>query len=124
MADGVVLETYYSHLTSIKFCGLKASVLEDKYKAMYEAVTAPIIDMRTFINTCDIWSSFMKKYFNLAFNVVQKMIEGHPILIQCGGPEYRVDGIISSLMQIIVDPYYRNMAGFCSLIDKDWAVFG
>lgn len=32
--------------------------------------------------------------------------------------------VVSSLIQIIVDPYWRSIAGFQSLIQKEWVVLG
>eukprot|EP00127_Corallochytrium_limacisporum_P006676 Clim_evm55s232 gene=Clim_evmTU55s232 len=32
--------------------------------------------------------------------------------------------ILSSLAQLLVDPYYRTIGGFCDLIVKEWAAYG
>lgn len=32
--------------------------------------------------------------------------------------------VISSLTQILLDPYFRTMHGFASLIQKDWVALG
>lgn len=30
------------------------------------------------------------------------------------------DAVVVSLLQIIMDPYFRTLKGFCTLIDKEW----
>lgn len=42
------------------------------------------------------------------------------VLIQADYPEHATDGLIVSLCQIMVDPFFRTIPGFLVLLDKEW----
>ncbi len=44
-------------------------------------------------------------------------------MIELGGPGYETDSTLSSLVQIIIDPYYRTLEGFAVLLDREWIHF-
>lgn len=34
------------------------------------------------------------------------------------------DYVVSSLLQVVIDPFARTSEGFCHLIDKEWVLMG
>ncbi|KAL7711870.1 Myotubularin phosphatase domain-containing protein [Entamoeba marina] len=58
-----------------------------------------------------------------AYLTVDKLVNGNTVLVHCSDGWDRTSQIVS-LVQLIVDPYYRTIKGFQSLIDKDWIAFG
>ena len=64
------------------------------------------------------WPFILDRTLREAINVAD-FLRRQPVLIHCptGG-----DGsaVLSSLAQIIIDPFYRTFEGFKSLILKDW----
>ena len=43
------------------------------------------------------------------------------IMLQNGGEGFvQCDIVLSCLLQILVDPFYRTMDGFCALIVREW----
>ena len=59
-----------------------------------------------------------------ANRIVDILENGSTVLLQRGGAEFTVDTALSCLVQVIVDPYYRTLHGFCVLIEKEWIRFG
>ena len=50
-------------------------------------------------------------------------LKTNSVIIEMGGPGFETDATLCSLVQLIVDPYYRTMEGFCTLIDREWIHF-
>ena len=46
-----------------------------------------------------------------------------PTLVHCSDGWDRTSQL-SSLAQLLLDPYYRTVAGFAALVEKDWCAFG
>eukprot|EP01125_Pyxidicula_operculata_P017251 TRINITY_DN603_c0_g1_i1.p1 TRINITY_DN603_c0_g1~~TRINITY_DN603_c0_g1_i1.p1 ORF type:complete len:2599 (-),score=583.24 TRINITY_DN603_c0_g1_i1:6794-14590(-) len=61
-------------------------------------------------------SSFLKKSNEIANHLKQK----NSVLVQSAGAGYENEMVLTSLTQILCDPYYRTIQGFCFLIDKEW----
>jgi hypothetical protein len=58
---------------------------------------------------------------NAAGSVVDLLVDGHLVVIQSGGPDQRfLDSILACLTQMLLDPHYRTIDGFCTLLRKDW----
>ncbi len=49
--------------------------------------------------------------------------EGRPVVVHCSDGWDRTSQI-SSLAQLILDPYYRTMEGFEVLVEREWLAFG
>lgn len=67
------------------------------------------------------WPVYIEEVLQKAFDVVLTL-KRHSVLIHCPTGS---DGscVLSSLAQIIMDPYYRTFEGFKALIYKEWLFF-
>lgn len=64
---------------------------------------------------------YIKELLNASASIVDLISDGHLVVIQSGGPDQRfVDSILACLTQMLLDPHYRTIDGFCILLRKDW----
>lgn len=61
---------------------------------------------------CINWSSHLAK----------KMGEDQSVIV-IGTQKNLSYYVILSLVQVMMEPYYRTLAGFCKLIEKEWVLF-
>ncbi|CAH8857832.1 unnamed protein product [Trichobilharzia szidati] len=70
------------------------------------------------------WFTYMKSLLELAGTVVDLLdLQGASVALCLENGSDVVTQIVS-LVQVMLDPYYRTIAGFWSLIDKEWLIFG
>jgi hypothetical protein len=61
---------------------------------------------------------------SLVSQIVSSLSSGQTVTIQDAGPHYLSASLLLSLVQIVVDPYYRSLLGFSYLIEREWSQFG
>ena len=54
---------------------------------------------------------------------VERLRQGAAVLVHCSDGWDRTSQI-ASLVQVVLDPFYRTLVGLTRLIDKDWVAFG
>ena len=69
------------------------------------------------------WLEFLSDIICGANLVINKLSEKINVICHCSDGWDRTSQICS-LVQIILDPYFRTFAGFAVLIEKDWVSFG
>eukprot|EP01031_Cornospumella_fuschlensis_P044073 gene44073-53884_t len=57
------------------------------------------------------------------FVTEQVHVHAHTVLVHCSDGWDRTPQV-TSLAQILLDPFYRTVSGLCMLIEKDWCAFG
>ena len=65
----------------------------------------------------------LNSYLAHATKIAQKITNSQTVILQSGGTRYQTEPIISSLVLLLLDSHYRTLAGFASLIDKEWIAF-
>ncbi|EDR23997.1 hypothetical protein, conserved [Entamoeba dispar SAW760] len=73
--------------------------------------------------TSSKWLYHINKILKGTYLTTNKFLNGNSLLIHCSDGWDRTSQIVS-LVEIIVDPYYRTIEGLEALIDKDWIAFG
>src|SRR5690348_16864501 len=64
---------------------------------------------------------YVKEMLTASATIVDLLVDGHLVVIQSGGPDQRfLDSILACIVQMLLDPYYRTIDGFCTLLRKDW----
>ncbi|PRP75101.1 leucine-rich repeat-containing protein [Planoprotostelium fungivorum] len=69
------------------------------------------------------WFLCLKKFLAGTSEIVKIIQTGETVLIQESG-EANSGTVVSSLAQILLDPYYRSIEGFNVLIEKEWCSLG
>lgn len=80
------------------------------------------------INKSSLKKTNWLKYISILLISTEKLVKSmilnnSNILIHCSDGWDRTSQI-SSLIQVCIDPYYRTIQGFITLIEKDWLSFG
>ncbi|CAB1319181.1 unnamed protein product, partial [Coregonus sp. 'balchen'] len=75
-------------------------------------------------NTTEFWMSDMKQCLQKAVEVVECLEKENTnvLIMEEGGSDLCC--VVSSLVQLMLDPYYRTLLGFQSLVQKEWVVGG
>ena len=69
------------------------------------------------------WFTFVYLLLKNADEISKKLQENNSVLIHCSDGWDRTSQL-SSLSQILLDPFFRTINGFAILIEKDWLSFG
>lgn len=69
------------------------------------------------------WLSQLREIFDAASKVANFVTTGTTTIVQCNDGVDRTSQVVS-LAQILLDPYYRTIRGFGTLIEKEWCSYG
>jgi len=69
------------------------------------------------------WFDHLNSVLSSAIKVAEAIQQGSSVLVHCSDGWDRTPQI-TSLAQLLLDPYYRTTEGFLALITKEWVSFG
>lgn len=69
------------------------------------------------------WLSHVRYVLKASYDSAMFIRSGSPVLVHCSHGWDRT-AQVCSLSQLFLDPYYRTMAGFKILVEKEWCSFG
>ncbi|KAM8961599.1 myotubularin-related protein 12 isoform 2-T2 [Pelodytes ibericus] len=75
----------------------------------------------SLLDTCN-WLEIIRQCLKKAIDVIENLETQNVVLKEDNGSDFCC--VISSLVQIMMDPYYRTQHGFQSLIQKEWVMGG
>jgi len=114
--------------STVEFINLSQKMIEESLQQLFE-VAQQIEHIRTDYDKNQFfqltenssWYSTIRKVISLAFEIVKSLKAGVCVIIQGGGPDYRYsDSVIACIVEVLIDPDYRTVPGFCRLLRKDW----
>ncbi|KAF2074020.1 hypothetical protein CYY_004671 [Polysphondylium violaceum] len=123
-------DSFYKGNSKFEYLGLHTyEQTKNSYTKLLDALTGsnPLDSKQKWLQCAEIneWMTII----NIVFKSVLKMVEsihtsGKSIVIQSGDGHDFNELLLSSLCQLFLDPYYRTLAGFQVLIQKEWVQFG
>ena len=69
------------------------------------------------------WPNHIASILRGAVGVADSLMNGNPVLVHCSDGWDRT-AQLTTLAQLLLDPYYRTVEGFLALIYKEWCCFG
>eukprot|EP01064_Diplonema_japonicum_P019438 TRINITY_DN2814_c3_g1_i1.p1 TRINITY_DN2814_c3_g1~~TRINITY_DN2814_c3_g1_i1.p1 ORF type:complete len:850 (+),score=155.50 TRINITY_DN2814_c3_g1_i1:65-2551(+) len=69
------------------------------------------------------WSLHVQRLLYGSSRIVDEMLAGASCLVHCSDGWDRTSQLTSTAM-LLIDPYFRTIRGFCTLIEKEWCVTG
>ncbi|MCQ2820856.1 MAG: hypothetical protein MJ252_26660, partial [archaeon] len=113
--------------TELQFCGIdNIHVARGALSKVYQlGLDTKIMENEKYLDNLKEagWWEFvflLLKYSTFISEAVQK---NHSVLVHCSDGWDRT-AQLTSLPQILLDPYFRTIEGFAVLIEKDWVSFG
>eukprot|EP01125_Pyxidicula_operculata_P017359 TRINITY_DN6077_c0_g1_i1.p1 TRINITY_DN6077_c0_g1~~TRINITY_DN6077_c0_g1_i1.p1 ORF type:complete len:2180 (-),score=456.03 TRINITY_DN6077_c0_g1_i1:394-6933(-) len=119
-----IISEHYRSLCKFQFYNCKESEVELEFEKLFKITTSYYSDVFKMVADLESlqWVSiFVNKYVLHSKSVIAMISEGETIILQDGGPGCEhSDSLISSLVQVLVEPNYRTVDGFIVLVLKDW----
>jgi len=74
------------------------------------------------LESCD-WAHHISLLLQTGMQIARVLEIGHPVLVHCSDGWDRTSQLVA-LAQILLDPFFRTIDGFRSLVEKDFCAFG
>ncbi|GAA49811.1 Myotubularin- protein 6 [Clonorchis sinensis] len=100
-------------------------VVRGSLEKLLKVIQEPALSVDAYISGLDKagWFRHLRAILEAAFFVAARLNEGSSVLVHCSDGWDRT-AQVCALAQIILDPYYRTIAGLEALIKKEWLAFG
>jgi hypothetical protein len=112
--------------TEICFCEIdNIHCIRTAYTKLNSLLLNKISENKNFLSQLEgtLWLNYIYQILRSALEIAANIIKGHTILIHCSDGWDR-SSQLTSLSQILIDPYYRTLEGFMVLVEKEWLSFG
>lgn len=122
---GYEKETFYSHI-KFKFLGIEnIHVMRSSLQKLIEVCELQNPTMSTFLSGLEGsgWLRHIRAIVDTSAFIARMIQEGVSVMVHCSDGWDRT-AQTCSLASLMLDPYYRTIEGFQTLIEKDWLSFG
>lgn len=114
--------------TEVLFCNIdNMHVMRNSFERFCGAMYAPSHSNNDSFHTemaASGWLAHCGKVLDAAVKVAEKMhVERCSVLVHCSDGWDRTPQICG-VAQILLDPYYRTLEGFFTVVEKEWCAFG
>ncbi|CAN0020993.1 unnamed protein product, partial [Hapterophycus canaliculatus] len=112
-------------LASLTFLEIpNVHAMQQSFVALMSACSAREDDPGWLMNLhSSRWLDYVGALLSGASDVAGYLEAGDPVLVHCSDGWDRT-AQLTSLAQLLLDPYYRTIEGFQVLVSKDWCAFG
>uniref|UniRef100_A0A8D8TLR8 Myotubularin-related protein 8 n=1 Tax=Cacopsylla melanoneura TaxID=428564 RepID=A0A8D8TLR8_9HEMI len=118
-------ENFYENI-KFHFFGIEnIHVMRSSLAKLVETCEAQSPSVNSFLSGLDSsgWLRHVKSCLDTAWFIAQAIVEGVSVVVHCSdGWDRTVQ--VCSLASLMLDPYYRTIKGYQTLIEKDWLSFG
>lgn len=110
---------------SVRFLGIEnIHAMREAFRKLMEQVHPMQLNDEGFLNAVSAWHVHLRNLLEGVVQVVELLHLRHVCaVIHCSDGWDRTSQL-SALAQLVLDPYYRTIAGFMALVEKDWVSFG
>eukprot|EP01129_Flabellula_baltica_P012011 TRINITY_DN5359_c0_g1_i1.p1 TRINITY_DN5359_c0_g1~~TRINITY_DN5359_c0_g1_i1.p1 ORF type:complete len:1884 (+),score=321.07 TRINITY_DN5359_c0_g1_i1:42-5654(+) len=117
----------YKTIADIKYYNLPTyQEIRDTYNDLNYFITESEFEFKTdnikenHISGFDSWNNIIQQYSDVSRKIIASLTSGNIVIIQDAEHKSLSSSLLSSLVQVMIDPYYRTIKGFCNLIQKEW----
>lgn len=97
-------------------------VMRESIRSLAEACASPSENFQEEVAATK-WLLHLRLVIRGASFIAHCLHVGEPVLVHCSDGWDRT-AQLSSLSQLLLDPFYRTVEGFATLVEKDWCSFG
>lgn len=118
-------EAFYENI-KFQFLGIEnIHVMRSSLNKVVETCELKNPTMNSFLSGMEYsgWLKHIKSILDTSWFVAQAVDEGVTVLIHCSDGWDRTSQVCS-LASLLLDPFYRTLKGYQTLIEKDWLAFG
>ena len=111
-----------SSVVNIAFLDIQnIHVVRDSLHKLREHFSSSLISNESFYTSR--WTAHVASVLRGSLTIADSLNEGHPTLVHCSDGWDRTSQL-TSLAQLLLDPHYRTIRGFLTLISKEFSSFG
>ena len=117
--------TAEGRLTNVKFFEIdNIHVVRGSFEKLKNLLSCPVHnDFHERLEKTG-WLAYIQRILFAGVAVAEKIeCESQSVLVHCSDGWDRTAQIVS-LAMLMLDPFYRTMEGFATLIEKEWTAFG
>jgi myotubularin-related protein 1/2 len=120
-----IIENYPD--TELKFCDIEnIHVVRDSFNKLVALVNNPGVgENKQFLTSLEQtgWLNIIHQIIKSAIDISKSIKNSNTVLVHCSDGWDRTSQL-TSLAQLLLDPFYRTIKGFIILVEKEWLSFG